>query len=289
MLIKELRTIFHKELDAIFDKDEVDNFFFMLTEAYFDLSRFVLATQPNVALAQEEEQPIFEALARLKNEEPIQYILGETDFFGLTFEVNRSTLIPRPETEELVSWIVDDSANANFPKNILDIGTGSGCIAISVAKTIDSAEVVAVDVSKAALEVAKRNADRNGVVINFIEADVLLPNFAAKIHKAKWDVIVSNPPYVCHEEKAQMQNNVLKYEPHQALFVEDSNPLLFYDAIAAFASENLSDGGKLYFEINRNFGTEIIGLLNGHGFSDIVLKKDIFGNDRMVRASLQSV
>lgn len=285
MLLKEIQNIFHKELDAIFGKEEVDNFFFMLTEDYLGMPRFILALQPGIALTKEEEQPVFEALAKLKHEEPIQYILGKSQFFGLTFKVNSHTLIPRPETEELVAWIVDGHAKSNAKLNILDIGTGSGCIAISLAKSIAQAQVLAMDISNEAIDVAKTNAIANQVEVQFMEADILRDMINPKITETEWDIIVSNPPYVRNVEKAQMKNNVLNYEPHQALFVDDDNPLLFYEAIVSFAIKNLSKDGSLYFEINQNLGSDMVKLLKIHGFKNIELKKDLFGNERMVKAS----
>jgi release factor glutamine methyltransferase len=229
----------------------------------------------------------------LKKEKPIQYILGETEFYGLPFLVNVNTLIPRPETEELVEWIIK-STNYEIQSTklrILDIGTGSGCIAISLAKNIPNAEVSAIDVSEKALATAKKNAEINKIVVNFINVDILKINDLAELPTSnfqlptQFDIIVSNPPYVRNLEKAEIKPNVLEYEPHLALFVEDTDALLFYRKIANLAKENLSENGQLFFEINQYLGKETVELLEDLGFKNIELKKDIYGNDRMIRST----
>lgn len=198
--------------------------------------------------------------------------------------MNENTLIPRPETEELVEWIVAESRNsATGSLKILDIGTGSGCIAISLAKNLPNAEVFALDVSEKALAVAKKNADTNKVKVNFIQADILKINDLVEL-STHFDIIVSNPPYVRHLEKAEIKPNVLEYEPHLALFVEDTDALLFYRKIAKLAKENLAEKGKLFFEINQYLGKETLQLLEKFGFNSTELKKDIYGNDRMTRS-----
>ena len=228
----------------------------------------------------------------LHNEKPIQYIIGETEFYRLPFYVNQHVLIPRPETEELVEWIISlpNSSQKEKNLNILDIGTGSGCIAISLAKNLPNASVFAIDISKKALQVAKQNAVLNEVTVEFIEYDILssniiqTPSIRGKNLNLKFDIIVSNPPYVRQLERQEIKNNVLNYEPHIALFVENDNPLLFYNHIIDFAKENLTKNGKLYVEINQYLGQETVTLLKEKGFTNIELKKDLFGNDRMVRA-----
>jgi release factor glutamine methyltransferase len=222
-------------------------------------------------------------LQELKKEVPIQYLLGKTNFYGLDFEVNENVLIPRPETEELVEWIVKENAKTDKTKTlkILDIGTGSGCIAVSLAKNLPNAKVYAIDVSKKALETAKRNAINNKVEVTFLLNDVLeleeLPY--------DFDIIVSNPPYVRHLEKEEIKKNVLDYEPHLALFVEDHDALIFYKKIATLAQDNLFKNGQLYFEINQYLGKEMIDLLEEMEFKNIELRKDIYDNDRMLRGS----
>lgn len=280
MLLKNIKTIFHKELDELYPKEEVDNFFFMFIEHYLNLGRFVLVLQPNYTISKEEEQPFFEGLARLKNEEPIQYILGVTHFMDLTFKVNEHVLIPRPETEELVRWIISEFGTPNSELRILDIGTGSGCIAISLAKNLPKAQVYALDISKKALEVAIKNAEINNAQIEFLEQDILNwnPGFILE-----FDIIVSNPPYVRELEKTHMRKNVLNHEPELALFVPDDDALKFYRAIIKVTKRNLKTGGKLFFEINQYLGNEIYGLLVDNDFREVELRKDIFGNFRMLK------
>ncbi|QXP58231.1 peptide chain release factor N(5)-glutamine methyltransferase [Olleya sp. HaHaR_3_96] len=285
MLVKELKAIFHKELDTIYGKDEVFSFFFMLTEAYCNISRLDVALDTALSITKEEQDPLFRALEALKKNTPIQYILGETEFYGLPFAVNENTLIPRPETEELVQLIIDAHPKQSGTDNvsILDIGTGSGCIAISLAKNIVDSVVCALDVSAKAIQKAKENAVLNAVNIDFVEVDILDEStWGLATRVSKFDIIVSNPPYVRHLEKQQMQANVLDNEPHLALFVEDNDPLVFYNAITKFAVTNLKPKGALYFEINEYLGEEMIALLETYGFSNIKLVQDMFGKDRMI-------
>ena len=286
MVLKEIKNIYHKELDGLYAKEEVDSFFYLLIEHYLNLQRFVLALQPNLTLTKEEEQPLFEALSELKLQRPVQYIIGSTSFMDLDFEVNENVLIPRPETEDLIRWIVDEVKTSGPDKKsglrILDIGTGSGCIAISLAKLLPDAKVFALDVSEKALETAKRNAERNAVKVEFILADIL--NFDG--FASNFDVIVSNPPYVRELEKKEMHKNVLEHEPDLALFVSDENPLVFYKAITQLAKQNLSGKGMLFFEINQYLAKETEALLHQHNFIEIEVRKDIFGNDRMTKGIL---
>ena len=285
MVLKEILNVFHKELDTIYGNNEVDSFFNILIDYYLNLKRITLVMQPEYTISKEEEQPLFEALSRLKLEEPIQYILGETEFFGLVFKVNQNTLIPRPETEELVQWIIEDYKDNLEQIKILDIGTGTGCIPISLAKNLPKAKVKALDISTKALEVAKQNAELNAVEVDFIEQNIL-ETCHTELDSAsqKFDVIVSNPPYVRELEKAEMKGNVLKHEPELALFVDNTNPLIFYKAITEFATHSLKAGGTLYFEINQYLGAEMIQLLEDFNFKGIELKKDMFGNNRMIKA-----
>jgi len=216
-------------------------------------------------------------IERLLRHEPIQYILGETEFFGLRFIVKPDVLIPRNETEELVQHIIYE--NPSFNGNILDIGTGSGCIAISLAKNINDAHVFACDISPKAIETAKKNAEINTINLDFFQYDVL----SGHPPDTQYDIIVSNPPYITEHEKNIMKSNVLEYEPHTALFVPDSDPLIFYKAIADFADQSLSTYGVLWLEINEAFGAATCKLLSEHGFNAIVIN-DINGRERMVRA-----
>ena len=290
MILKDILTIYHSELDVLFGKEEVDSFFNILIEHYLDLKRIHLVLEPQYVITKEEEQPLFEALAHLKSQKPIQYILGETEFYGLPFKVNEHTLIPRPETEELVDWIINCHTehsrivNKEPQAKILDIGTGTGCIAISLAKHLLYTKVSALDVSEEALIIAEQNAELNVVNVEFIHDDILNSRQTELIPVFhKYDVIVSNPPYVRNLEKAEIQPNVLDNEPHLALFVDDENPLQFYKAICEFAQINLKDNGTLYFEINEYLGAEMIVLLEDYSFKAIELKKDMFGKDRMIK------
>nr|WP_299068862.1 peptide chain release factor N(5)-glutamine methyltransferase [uncultured Allomuricauda sp.] len=281
MLLKEIKTIFHKELDAIYPKEEVDAFFYRLIEYYLRLDRFVLVLQPHLTVTKEEEQPLFEALAGLKLEKPLQYILGVAYFMDLELKVNKHVLIPRPETEELVEWILNEyQVERSRDLNILDVGTGSGCIAIALARKLPNAKVYAMDVSEEALKVAKSNAELNHVEVNFFMADVLKLELQPEL---KFDIIVSNPPYVRELEKNEIKNNVKEYEPNLALFVPDDDALLFYGAIATSAEKHLMKNGRLYLEINQYLGKETKALLEAHNFSEIELRKDLFGNDRMLK------
>lgn len=221
-----------------------------------------------------------EMIARLKKNEPIQYVIGAEVFCGWTFEVNENVLIPRPETQELVHWIVADW-KSDAPCRILDVGTGSGCIAISLSKLLEGAEVEAWDISEGALRVARRNADRNEAQVLFRRVDVL----KACTEDCRYDVIVSNPPYITESEKQDMDANVLDWEPHTALFVPDADPLLFYRRIAELGVSMLNEGGALYFEINRAYGEETVRMLEGLGYKQIELRKDNWGNDRMIKAN----
>tara|TARA_R110002051_G_scaffold225441_2_gene288357 strand:+ start:320 stop:1171 length:852 start_codon:yes stop_codon:yes gene_type:complete len=279
MLLKEIKHIFHIELDDIYPKEEVDSFFYLMVEHYLGLQRFVLALEPNTIVSKEEEQPLFEGLSQLKLQRPLQYILGVAHFMDMEFKVDENVLIPRPETEELVRWILEQEQEGETVRNILDIGTGSGCIAIALAKNLPNAKVYALDISEASLKVAEENAINNGVSIEFINTDILQTERLA----FQFDVIVSNPPYVRELEKKEMSSNVKDHEPGHALYVPDNNPLLFYRKITEFAALHLRSEGSLYFEINQYLGKETMRVMEDHGFSDVQLRKDMFGNDRMLK------
>ncbi|WP_375238177.1 peptide chain release factor N(5)-glutamine methyltransferase [Aurantibacter sp.] len=291
MKLKDIEYLFHKELDTLFGKDEVNQFFYLCIESFYNLSRLDLALDTNMSITVDEQSKIIEALEQLKQEIPIQYILGKTEFFGLPFNVTEATLIPRPETEELVSLIltnvtsseVEKLSRTKKPITILDIGTGSGCIAISLAKNLPNATVYALDVSAEALKIAKSNAELNKVDVTFIEQSIL-EDFNLE---TKFDVIVSNPPYVRELEKAEIKPNVLNNEPHLALFVADNNPLLFYKAITEFAEKQLTKKGQLYFEINEYLREEMKSLVSSYKFEDIEIVKDMFEKDRMLKAELR--
>ena len=283
MQLKDILDIYHKELDLIYGKNEVDSFFNLLIEFHFNLKRIQLIVDPNYLLDNQQEQLMFEALSKLKLQKPIQQIIGETEFYDLTFKVNEHTLIPRPETEELVRWIVDDLKSNEEPIAILDIGTGSGCIAVSLAKALSNSQVSAIDISKEALNVARENARINKVDVNFIEADVLNSE-TFDFEEGIFDVIVSNPPYVRNSEKKDMKDNVLNYEPHQALFVENEDALIFYKAISQLALRLLKPKSSIYFEINQYLREDMFNLIKSLGFEDIEIRKDMFDNDRMLKA-----
>lgn len=284
MLLKEIKSIYHKELDKNYGVEEVSSFFYLLIVHFLKLEKFVLALTPNLVVNKEEEAILFKALSELKQDVPVQHIIGETEFMDMRFKVSPKVLIPRPETEDLVRWVIaDSSAEQHQPLTILDIGTGSGCIPIALAKHLVGAQVSALDISSDALQVAQTNALENEVDIDFHQGDILDETSTSTIN-SKFDIIVSNPPYVRELEKNKMHKNVLKYEPGIALFVSDKDPLVFYRAIANFAVKNLADDGRLYLEINQYLGKEMLRLLSEYNFKDIELRKDIFGNDRMVKA-----
>ncbi|WP_439152729.1 peptide chain release factor N(5)-glutamine methyltransferase [Winogradskyella sp.] len=282
----DLKSIFHKELDAIYGKNEVDSFFFHCLEHYLDVPRFQLSLEPEYTLVKSETDTFFKALEDLKQQRPIQYIIGETEFYGLKFKVNEHVLIPRPETEELVDLIIkchsDKSEESHF--TILDIGTGSGCIAVSLAKHLPKAKVYTLDVSKEALSIAQHNAKLNKVELTFIEADILdSDSYSAIDLEFKYDIIVSNPPYVRELEKKEIKPNVLDNEPHLALFVANDNPLLFYNAIIDFAMQYLVGDGYLYLEINQYLGEETKQLLMDADFKAVELLVDLNSNNRMLK------
>lgn len=285
MVIKDLKQYFFDELIAIHGQDEVESFFLILTEYLHNLKRIDLALNPNFEISEAEVQKWEAIISELKTEKPIQYIIGETWFYDSKFYVNEHTLIPRPETEELVDWIVaTEKKNDKKEKlTILDIGTGTGCIPISLKKNIPQAEVSAIDVSEEALKVAQKNALENKVAINFILQNIL----EIEDLKQQFDIIVSNPPYVRNMEKQEIKKNVLAFEPHLALFVEDNDALLFYRKIAQLALKSLTPNGLLFFEINQYLGKETVELLENLGFKNIELKKDIYGNDRMIKGCLK--
>lgn len=229
------------------------------------------------------EEELENMMCRLEQGEPVQYVLGEAWFCGRRFHVEPGVLIPRPETEMLVEWVLEDERLKIKDEgliDVLDIGTGSGCIAISLALGLPSASVVGWDVSDAALRIARANAEQLGAEMSFVKQDAL----AAPDDIARWDVIVSNPPYVCASEAAQMEPHVLEHEPHEALFVPDNDALLFYRAIARYACRALKPGGRLLFEINPLYATELSSLLKSMGFAEVELRDDQFGKCRMVKA-----
>ena len=267
------------ELQGLYPDTEIKSFSNLIIEKVSGFSRTEIIVNKNTLFSDEQRHVIENFIEKLKEYVPIQYILGETEFFGLPFQVNESVLIPRPETEELVDWIRNEN-DRNANPGILDIGTGSGCIAISLKHEFTNATVDAFDISEKALETAQSNATLNKLEVTFSKVDIL----NAPETYQKWDIIVSNPPYVTEQEKSTILPNVLEHEPHLALFVSDNGPLLFYRCIAVFAQQHLKPKGKLYFEINRQFGKATVDLLTAMGFGNVELRKDISGNDRMIRS-----
>lgn len=282
--VGELRRRYAATLGKIYDTNESNTMVMMLLEHFFGFNRISLALNPDLCLDEDGFKRLDHAVSELMTNRPIQYVIGKTEFCGMEFEVNENVLIPRPETEELVSMILstDSGKQPTDTINILDIGTGSGCIAVSLAKSLRNVDVTAIDISEQALEVAGRNAVSNGVSVEFIHADILSnPHFTKK-----FDIIVSNPPYVCASEKKNMRANVLDFEPSTALFVNDDDPLVFYRHIINFAKGNLHPHGVVWFEINENLGEETAELCRSNGFGNSVVIKDLFGKDRFVRAAL---
>jgi len=282
MILQQLKIYFSNELSGIYPSEESNSFFTILGQKYLGVSRLEAALKPNKNISEAILEKFTKAIVRLKNFEPIQYIVGETEFYGLLFQVNQHTLIPRPETEELVDWIINDhKSGATKSIDILDIGTGSGCIAISLAKYLNNSRVDGLDISAEALNVARLNAASCNSHVSFIQQDIL----SVKSLPKRYDLIVSNPPYVRENEKAKMSTNVLRHEPDSALFVSNENPLVFYRTIAKLGWNDLAIGGLLYFEINEYLSMDLVKMLRDEGYMDVVVKKDIFGKDRMIKCS----
>ena len=276
-LINDIR----QSLASYYPDSEVSVFVHLIIEHITGSSLPLLLLDKSTKITKQEAVEIEKIVDRLKTFEPIQHIIGDTEFYGLTFVVNKNVLIPRQETEELVELIINENKSSKELK-ILDIGTGSGCIAISLKKHIPRSEVEAWDISNDALEVATQNSLFNKTSIEFKEVDILA-NYPTT---SKFDVIVSNPPYILDREKGEMDRNVLDFEPHNALFVPNEKPLLFYERIADIAKDLLNPEGMLYFEINRQMGAETTNMLEDRGFNNIELIKDISNNDRIIKAQL---
>lgn len=277
MKLKEAIEQLRNGLAGVAEPQEVQAMIRIICEDIFHYD------QVDVALRQESELPDFaqeritDIISRLRRHEPLQYIVGSARFHGHRFKVTPAVLIPRPETEQLIDMIVDENPASDL--RVLDMGTGSGCIAISLARALKFAQVDALDVSRDALAVARENAALLKVKVRFFESDMLSPQ-----PPARYDIIVSNPPYVCWSERESMERNVLDYEPGQALFVPDNDPLLFYKAIAAYAAQSLERGGRLYLEINQRFGNEVKRLLEGNGFDEVRIIEDSYGKTRFAAA-----
>ena len=279
MQLKSLKIFFQNGLLGYYPKEEINTFFYRICEQHLDYKRIDVSLKSETLISPKTFEYFETIISRLLTYEPIQYILGTTSFFGLEFKVDSNVLIPRPETEELVAWILKQTDSSQSLK-ILDIGTGSGCIAISLVKHLPNVEIYALDVSPKALEIAEFNAQQNAVKLNMIKANVL----DWKPTDLSFDLIVSNPPYVREIEKERMAPNVLEHEPHLALFVENDNPLVFYRAIVELGKQTLKKQGQLYFEINEYLGKETQALFSSDTFEDVQLKSYIFGKHRMICA-----
>jgi release factor glutamine methyltransferase len=277
--ISSVSNFFYDELLGIYDKSEIENFIFYSFNTFLGFSRTDLMTKPEFRLSESELLKFNNVVKELKKNKPIQYILGSAHFYGFDFYVNENVLIPRPETEELVHLIIKKNKEKE-DLSVLDIGTGSGCIAISLKKHLAKSIVTAVDVSEDALLIAEKNAKKYGADVVFKKLDILPAG--ADLIESFFDLIVSNPPYVLFSEKTSMEKNVLEYEPHKALFVPDKDPLIFYRKIAEFAKKTLNPKGQLYFEINEKKGQETADLLESLGFKNIRLVKDINGKNRIL-------
>ncbi len=283
--VKQINNKINESLNSFYPLSEIQSFSYLIFEHILNFSKTDIYLKSESIINQDNYNEFIKVIDELKTYKPIQYILGKTEFYGLTFNVNHSVLIPRPETEELVDWIINDCKKDSILQakkeiKILDIGTGSGCIAIALAKNIQNAQIEAIDISEPAIEVAKLNVEKNETKVIFHTLDIL--NFKNYSSENQYDIIVSNPPYIKESEKKLMHANVLDYEPHTALFVSDSDPLLFYKTIANFGSKYLTKNGKLYFEINEALGNETCEMLSYSGYNNITLKKDINGKDRMI-------
>lgn len=280
MKLSALHNSYRNELKSIYSSSEIDRIFFWVAEKILDKPEHILR------LALDEEWREFEEkknqflfkLMLLKDHKPIQYILGETEFYGMKFFVNENVLIPRPETEELIEWIIKNTENSSL--KIIDIGTGSSCIAVTLKKNLPNSEVFALDFSDKALEIAKINAEYHETEIQFFQNDFLNMDFK---ELPEFDIIVSNPPYISETEKNSMDENVVKFEPHSALFVSDENPLIFYERIVEFAKQKLKPNGKIYVEINQNLARETKELFENN-FNNTEMKMDISGNYRMIKS-----
>lgn len=300
--IKDIIRFFRDELKDSYENDELESIIAFCFEFYLKLSRAEIALKSENTVSESELLKFNFAIKELKKHKPVQYILGEADFYRLKLKVNEYVLIPRPETEELVHLIINDCKYTPSPleragvRSILDIGTGSGCIPIALKKNITSAKVRAIDISEKALEVARQNAKNNDAEIDFILGDILNPKLIVTLSSSdsyrdegqpsSFDIIVSNPPYICVSEKASMNKNVLEYEPHLSLFVENNDPLLFYKAICDFALIHLKKNGKIYFEINQSLSSETKNLLENKGFKNVELIKDLSNNYRILRGNI---
>ena len=279
MNYSQIKKIFHQQLKEIYIENEIDSLFFIALEYVTSISKIEYILQKEEEISEEKLIELKFILEELTKNKPIQYITKNAYFYGLNFYVNEKVLIPRQETHELVDWVLM-SVTHSKPIKILDIGTGSGCIAITLKKNLPLSEVFAIDISNEAIQVAQKNANNNEVEINFLQKNILEINDL----KSNFDIIISNPPYVRELEKLEMAPNVLDNEPHLALFVPDNNPLLFYEKITEIALKNLTEDGMLFFEINQYLSAETKKMIENKGFKNVTLRKDLQENYRMVLA-----
>ncbi len=277
--VKQITQSFREELKDKYSHGEIRQLIQILFDHVLGFSPVEIVTRSNEYPGINSCRELMTGLEELKNFRPIQYITGKSEFYGLQFRVNPSVLIPRPETEELVKWILE----TNMPEgsSMLDIGTGSGCIAIALAKNLPGSRITGTDISPAALALARENAENNNVRVFFTEEDILQPSLILK--NERFDLIVSNPPYIPISEKSLMNDNVINYEPHSALFVSDEDPFLFYNKILIFSQKSLKEKGYVFFEINERFTEEIADLMKNHNFADVEVRKDINNKLRMIR------
>lgn len=293
-LVRDCRKYYAGELEKLYGSDEANALIMILLEHYFNIDRMKIALEPELRLSESELLTLHFAVKELLKNKPVQYIIGETEFCGMRFFVNENVLIPRPETQEMVEMIAniarrDNACVIRTGFKIIDIGTGSGCIAISLAKLMPDSDVTAVDISEKALEVARKNAEMNEVNVHFVQADILNPfvetHDRTSLHiDNQFDIIVSNPPYVCESEKSEMRANVLDYEPSTALFVSDNDPLIFYRKILEFAQKALKPDGEVWFEINEKFGKGMKNLCLEKGFKNVEIIRDFRERERILRA-----
>lgn len=278
--ISDVISFYHQHLAGIYDKDEIDEMAFLIFEKVLGYDRSEFHKRKGEHLNQSDLLIVYDIGKALQTHKPIQYILEEAWFYGMKFFVNEDVLIPRPETEELVELVLNEiKRELGRPLNVLDIGTGSGCIPVSIKKNAQAVEIYAIDISKDALDVARKNAETLDTTISLAEVDILTTD---NIDNIKFDYIISNPPYITLNESGDMAENVVDFEPHLALFVADNDPLVFYKSITEFASKNLNEEGKLFFEINQKYGRSVKQLMESKGFESVEIYKDINGNERIV-------
>ncbi|WP_158266978.1 peptide chain release factor N(5)-glutamine methyltransferase [Chitinophaga niastensis] len=283
MTIQTAFTYITGTISELYDEREAANIAHIIMEHLTGMSKLDRIVHKTKILSPDQNNRLKLAIEALQRQEPVQYITGSSWFYGMELMVNKDVLIPRPETEELVEWMVHDAAHRHRLQ-LLDIGTGSGCIPLALKKALPDAQVSAIDVSEGALHVARTNASRLRLEVNFIHMDALDAQQVATL--PEFDMIVSNPPYITQSEQTSMQERVWGYEPSLALFVPDNDALLFYRHITILAKSKLQPGGALYFEINEALGKEVVALMEEHGFQQVTLKQDMFGKDRMVKGEI---